>query len=151
MMRTLTGIVRVPPTRSTVRFCSARSSFTCIDSGTSSMSSRNSVPPCASSKRPGLSLIAPVNAPRSWPKSSVSISVSENSAQLTGDERLMPRARSMVNAALAIDFLAGAALAGDDARCCRCGSTTLTKSKIARIRGLWPTTTWSIGKLVGAS
>ena len=40
MMRTLTGTVRVPPSRSIVRFCSTRSSFTCIDSGTSSMSSR---------------------------------------------------------------------------------------------------------------
>src|SRR3954447_9729434 len=28
--------------------------------------------------------------------------------------------------------------------------TTLTKSKIARIRGLWPTTTWSTENCVGA-
>jgi hypothetical protein len=33
------------------------------------------VPPCASSKRPGLSLIASAHAPRSWPNSSDSISV----------------------------------------------------------------------------
>src|SRR4051812_7802934 len=83
MTRTLTPTVRVPPRRSIVRFCRTRSSFTCIDSGTSSMSSRKIVPPSASSKRPGRSLIAPVNAPRSWPNSSDSISVSENSAQLT--------------------------------------------------------------------
>src|SRR4051794_40290766 len=83
MIRTLTGTVRVPPSRSIVRFCSTRSSFTCIDNGTSSMSSRKIVPPSASSNRPGRSLIAPVNAPRSWPNSSDSINVSENSAQLT--------------------------------------------------------------------
>src|SRR4051795_6192700 len=47
------------------------------------MSSRKMVPPSASSKRPGRSLIAPVNAPRSWPNSSDSINVSENRAQLT--------------------------------------------------------------------
>src|SRR4249919_3901172 len=28
--------------------------------------------------------------------------------------------------------------------------TTFTKSKIARIRGLWPTTTWSMENCVGA-
>src|SRR6476660_5640793 len=83
MIRTFTGTARVPPSRSTVRFCRTRSSFTCIDSGTSSMSSRKIVPPSASSNRPGRSLIAPVKAPRSWPNSSDSISVSENSAQLT--------------------------------------------------------------------
>src|SRR6185503_2814894 len=83
MIRTLTGTVRVPPSRSIVRFCSTRSSLTCIDSGTSSMSSRKMVPRSASSKRPGRSLTAPVKAPRSWPNSSDSISVSENRAQLT--------------------------------------------------------------------
>ena len=40
MTRTLIGTVRVPPSRSIVRFWSTRSSLTCIDSGTSSMSSR---------------------------------------------------------------------------------------------------------------
>ena len=103
----------MPPTRSTVRFWSARSSFTCIDSGTSSMSSRKSVPPCAISKRPGLSLIAPVKAPRSWPKSSVSIRFSENSAQLTATNGWC-RAAARVVQQVGDDFLAGAALAGDD-------------------------------------
>ena len=40
------------------------------------------MPPCASSKRPFLRLTAPVNAPRSWPKSSDSNSVSGMAAQL---------------------------------------------------------------------
>ena len=91
MTRTSTGIGRVPPRRSTVRFCSTRSSFTCIDIGTSSMSSRKIVPPWASSNRPGRSLMAPVNAPRSCPKSSDSISVSERIAQLTGTNGLWRR------------------------------------------------------------
>jgi hypothetical protein len=36
----------------------------------SPISSRNSVPPSACSKRPRRDDCAPVNAPRSWPKSS---------------------------------------------------------------------------------
>ena len=46
-------------------------------------SSRNSVPPSASSKRPSLRLMAPVKAPFSWPNSSVSSSVSASAPQLT--------------------------------------------------------------------
>ena len=84
MMRTSTGMARAPPTRSTTRFCRTRSSFTCTDIGTSSMSSRKMVPPSAASKRPGRSLMAPVKAPRSCPNSSDSISVSARMAQLTG-------------------------------------------------------------------
>jgi hypothetical protein len=41
----------------------SRSSLTCIDSGTSPISSRNSVPPLAVSTRPGLRAVAPVKAP----------------------------------------------------------------------------------------
>src|SRR6516225_5457487 len=41
-------------------------------SGTSAISSRNKVPPSASSKRPGLSFSAPVNAPLTCPKNSLS-------------------------------------------------------------------------------
>ena len=52
--RTSTLIVLVPPTRSNSRSCRTRSSLTCISIGISPISSRNSVPPSASSKRPGL-------------------------------------------------------------------------------------------------
>ena len=41
------------------------------------------MPPSASSKRPSFCLIAPVNAPFSWPNSSLSSSVSVSAAQLT--------------------------------------------------------------------
>ena len=40
------------------------------------------MPPCAVSSRPGLVCAAPVNAPRSWPNSSLSSSVSGSAAQL---------------------------------------------------------------------
>ena len=67
----------------------------------------------AISKRPGLSLIAPVNAPRSWPKSSVSIRLSEKSAQLTATNGWCRRVL-VVMQQVGDHFLAGAALAGDD-------------------------------------
>ncbi len=56
-------MVLIPPTRSNSDSCSTRSSFTCISTGISPISSRNSVPPWASSNRPGLAPTAPVNAP----------------------------------------------------------------------------------------
>jgi hypothetical protein len=48
----------------------------------SEISSRKSVPPSASAKRPRLSRIAPVNEPRSWPNSSDSSRVSGSAPQL---------------------------------------------------------------------
>src|SRR5262249_31668461 len=147
MIGTLTGTVRVPPSRSTVRFCSTRSSFTCIASGTSSMSSRKMVPPSASSKRPGRSLIAPVKAPRSWPKSSDSISVSENSAQLTATNAWCLRR---------LDWWMSVAVTSLPVPLSPVMSTVLSllpmtrrNSNTARIRALRPTTTESIVSAVG--
>ncbi len=51
--------------------------------GMSPTSSRNIVPPWAISKRPRRWLTALVNAPFSWPNSSLSRSVSGMAAQLT--------------------------------------------------------------------
>ena len=51
--------------------------------GPSPTSSRKGVPPWAALNRPSRRLVAPVNAPRSYPNSSDSISVSGKSAQLT--------------------------------------------------------------------
>src|SRR5205823_101027 len=62
--RTSAVSVTVPPTRSYCRSCSTRSSFACRPGISSPISSRNSVPPAASSKRPRVSLSAPVKAPR---------------------------------------------------------------------------------------
>ena len=50
----------------------------------SPISSMKSVPPLASSKRPRRARMAPVKAPRAWPKSSLSSRVSVMAAQLTG-------------------------------------------------------------------
>ena len=50
---------------------------------TSPTSSSSSVPPLAASNRPGRSWVAPVNAPRACPKSSLSSSVSVMAPQLT--------------------------------------------------------------------
>jgi hypothetical protein len=81
MIRTSTMIVRFEPTRSNSRCCKNRSSFTCVDIGISPISSRNSVPPSACSKRPCRRVVAPVNDPFSCPKSSLSSSVSDSAAQ----------------------------------------------------------------------
>src|ERR1700693_321268 len=72
MTRTLTLRVRVSPTRSSSCSCNTRSSLACVASGPGPISSRNNVPPSASSNRPGLSLSAPVNAPFTCPKNSLS-------------------------------------------------------------------------------
>ncbi len=71
------------PTRVTLRSSSTRRSFTCVAGPSSPTSSRNTVPPCADSRRPALACTAPVNAPRSWPKSSLSSRLSLNAAQLS--------------------------------------------------------------------
>ncbi len=73
----------MPPTRSNSRSCSTRSSCTCTAGVRSPISSRKSVPPCASSKRPRRAASAPVKAPFSWPKSSLSIRPSGRAAQFT--------------------------------------------------------------------
>src|SRR5262249_45309452 len=72
MIRVPTVIVSVPPTRSNDRSSRKRSSFAWSCGGSSPTSSRNAVPPSAASSRPGLSFQAPVNAPRTCPKSSLS-------------------------------------------------------------------------------
>ena len=73
------------------------------------------MPPLASSKYPTRRLSAPVKEPRSWPKSSLSISVGEIGAAVERDERL-PARRDSRWIVFADDFLAGAARAGDQDR-----------------------------------
>ena len=82
MMRTLTATSLVPPTRRRVRRSSTRSSFTCSMGLISPISSRNSVPPLASSISPSFWARASVNAPFSWPNSSLSSSSLGIAAQL---------------------------------------------------------------------
>ena len=91
--RTSAVSVLLEPTRSKVRSPRKRNSFTCVVASISPISSRNSVPPCASSMRPMRRSCAPVKAPRSWPNSSDSRSVAGNAAQFTVTSG--PRARGL--------------------------------------------------------
>ena len=72
------------PTRSNSRSCSTRSSFTCMVRLMSPISSRNRVPPVGELEAALAVLTAPVKAPRSWPKSSLSSSSAGMAPQLTG-------------------------------------------------------------------
>ena len=92
-MRTLARIAVRPPTVVYSPSCSTRSSRVCASGGMSPISSRNSVPPSACSKRPALRCVAPVNAPFSWPNSSLSISSRGIAAMLmatNGPARRLP-------------------------------------------------------------
>ena len=83
MMRTSTVTSLSPPTRLKDWPCSTLSNFACTSGGSSPTSSRKSVPPSACSKRPAWRSRAPVNAPRSKPKSSLSMRDPGSTAQLT--------------------------------------------------------------------
>ena len=91
MMRTSTLIGRRPPTASTAPSCSARSSLTCAVSGSSLTSSRNSVPPEASTNLPSWRSVAPVNAPFSWPNRIDSTRLSGIAPQFTATNGLARR------------------------------------------------------------
>ena len=104
-----------PPTGMNSPCCSTRSSRVCASSGMSPISSRNSVPPSACSNRPTLRALAPVNAPFSWPNSSLSISSRGIAAMLTGDERAAAALAEIVQRPRH-QLLAGAGLAGDQHR-----------------------------------
>ena len=77
--------------RKTSLFSSTRSSLACSASGMSPISSRNSVPPLAYSKRPLRSLSAPVKAPGSWPNSSSSSRFSFRAVQFIAANGLFLR------------------------------------------------------------
>ena len=81
--RTSTRMVLVPPTRSNSCSCSTRNSFAWRSRRSSDISSRSSVPRFARSNAPSTRLIAPVNAPFSWPNSALSISPSGSAAQFS--------------------------------------------------------------------
>ena len=82
-------------------------------SGISPISSRNSVPPFACSKRPTRRRSAPVNAPFSWPKSSLSRSDLGERGAVQRHERLRRARAERVDRAREL-ALAGAALARDE-------------------------------------
>ena len=82
-IRTSTARWLLPPTRRISRFSRTRSSLGCSSSGSSPISSRKMVPPDASSKAPMRRTSALVNAPRSWPNSSLSSSAAGTAPQST--------------------------------------------------------------------
>ena len=83
--------------------------------GISPISSSNSVPPSASSKHPVRRSKAPVKAPFSWPKISLSIKRFWNGRAIDGDERPFPARTELVDGA-GHQFFAGAAGTGDQYR-----------------------------------
>jgi hypothetical protein len=95
IMRTSTLMVRSAPTGRISRSCSTRSSFTCKGGLISPTSSRKMVPPLASWNMPARAPIAPVKAPRSWPKISDSSSSAGIAPQLTGMNGRSPRCESV--------------------------------------------------------
>ncbi len=83
MIRTSTRRVRDDPSRSNSPVSITRRSLACWLSGTFAISSRKSVPWSASSNRPTRSALASVNAPRTWPNSSLSKTPSDTPPELT--------------------------------------------------------------------
>ena len=114
-MRTLVLIGVRPPTVVYSPCCSTRSSRVCASIGMSPISSRNSVPPSACSKRPAERWLAPVKAPFSWPNSSLSMRSRGMAAILIGDEGALLALAVIVQGARD-QFLAGAGFAGDHHR-----------------------------------
>ena len=106
-------MVRDEPTRSISPDSRTRSSLACCRRGTLPISSRNIVPPSASSKRPMRSVRASVNAPLTWPNSSLSKTPSGIAAGVYSHQRLRGPRRERVQG-LRDHFLARTMLAGDE-------------------------------------
>ncbi|MFZ2053708.1 MAG: hypothetical protein WAU81_05875 [Candidatus Aminicenantales bacterium] len=83
MTRTSTLLTLLDPTLWISPSSRTRSTFDCVLRLMSPISSRKIVPPSACSNLPTLRSVAPVKAPFSWPKSSLSINSSGMAAQLT--------------------------------------------------------------------
>ena len=113
--RTSTWTVRVRPTGRTSPAPRNRRSTAWASSGSSPTSSRNTVPPSASRRSPACRSTAPVNAPRSWPKSSLRRSSRLSAAAVHRLEaRGPPRAQPVERRRH--QLLAGARLADDQDR-----------------------------------
>ncbi len=141
--RTSMGTLLREPSRTTSRSCSTRSSLTWIDSGRSPISSRNSVPPLAASNQPDLAENAPVKAPFSWPKSSLSTRLSEKAPQFTATKgRLLRRLRSCTWRAISSLPVPVSPMMSTLASL---GATMRTRSSSAAERGSW--NTWAVARI----
>ena len=150
----MTLIGSLEPTRAISPFSSTRSSLICVASGMSPTSSRNSVPPSAYSNLPLRSRSAPVNAPLTWPNSSLSRMFSlERRAVQRPRTACSPRA--VLVDRLGHQLLAGAGLALDqhggvgrgdlaepvDRPCASAGCRrSRPRSRTARRAGVWSST-----------
>ena len=103
-MRTSTRRVRDEPTGSNSPVSSTRNSLGWRLRGTFAISSRNSVPPSASSKRPTRSDFASVKAPLTWPKSSLSKTPSESPPAFTTTRGLPARGETRCTAWATVPF-----------------------------------------------
>ncbi len=131
--------VSPPPTRSKSPPSSTRSTLAC----TAERQLADLVEEERAAARPARSArawrrSAPVKAPRSWPKSSLSTSVSGIAAQLTATNGAPARGDSACSAARE-ELLAGAALAGQQHRASSVGATRSSRRSAARSRGCRPT------------
>ena len=88
---TSTFLVFSSPIRSNSFSCNTLSNLLCNSKGISPTSSRNKVPPSASSNRPTRSRCAPVKDPFTWPKNSLSKSSLGIDAQFTFISELSDR------------------------------------------------------------
>ena len=91
MMRTSAFLSLLPPVGLYRLASKARSSICCTSNGRLPISSRNNVPPAASSQTPNLLLSAPVNAPFSCPNSSDAASSFDSRPQSTAMNGLPAR------------------------------------------------------------
>ena len=82
-IRTSTLITERLPSRENCWSCSTCSSLACNSGGISPISSSRIVPLLQSSNLPGFACVAPVNAPGSYPNSSLSRRSPGTAAQLT--------------------------------------------------------------------
>ena len=128
------------------RSCKKRNSFACKASGRSPISSRNSVPLSASSILPGVCLTAPVNAPFSWPNSSLSSRFSGIAAQLMATNCCAAPMRQIVQRARQ-QLLAGSRFTQQHHRRAGVGHTLHRAAELLHLRisredpgqALWPT------------
>ena len=146
--RASTVRVRDSPTRRISPSCSTRNSFTWRLSGSSPTSSSNSVPPSASSNRPALSAVAPVNAPRAWPNSSDSSKVSGIAPEFTATKRWSWRGlmRWIARATASLPVPLSPVSSTVD----RCGAARIANSITRRIAGDSATTVRSVQRLSSA-
>ncbi len=133
--RTSIGRCSLSPRRLIVRDSSTRSSFGCSASGSSPISSRKIVPPCAASNDPARAATAPVNAPRACPNSSPSIDRAGQRRAVDDHERPRRARRRVVDRPRG-QLLACAGLAEDQHRSRR-SARRAPSARTARASACW--------------